>query len=89
MKLKQLEQNLKGLANQKRLLIIKFLIEKKQASVSDIAEHIDLSFRSTSKHLNILFKLDIIDQRREYTYIFYRISDTLSDVVKDFLKYLA
>mgnify|MGYP001584905057 CR=1 FL=1 len=63
--LKNLEKIFRGFANRRRLHIIQFLLKKKEASVSDIAEEIRLSFKSTSKHLALLRQLDVLDNRQE------------------------
>ncbi len=50
---RELEKQLKALANRRRLAILKYLKSKREASVGDIAEEINLSFKSTSKHLAV------------------------------------
>lgn len=59
--MKQLERIFKGLANRRRLSIIKTLLKQKVMTVAEIAEKINLSFKATSKHLVILRQLDIVD----------------------------
>ncbi|HEY4526907.1 MAG TPA: metalloregulator ArsR/SmtB family transcription factor [Candidatus Paceibacterota bacterium] len=56
----ELERVLKALANRRRLMIIKFLLSKKSASVGDIADHIKLSIAATSRHLRQLANADIL-----------------------------
>lgn len=80
--MKQLERILKGLANKRRLAIIKLLARSKELPVASIAEHIRLSFTSTSKHLSILHHLDIIERRQESLTVYYRLSDSLPAVAK-------
>ena len=48
------ELKYKVLANRRRLAIIAYLDKKTKATVGQIAEHIHLSFKATSKHLQIL-----------------------------------
>lgn len=86
--LKGLEKIFRGLANRRRLHIIKFLLRKKEASVSDIAKEIRLSFKSTSRHLFVLRQLDILDSRQEQLWVFYRISPSLSPLMRDAIKYI-
>lgn len=57
-----LERILKALANKRRLAIIQYLGQEKEATVGDIAEHIKLSFKATSKHLGILANVDIVEK---------------------------
>ena len=86
--LKNLEKIFKGLANRRRLHVIQFLLRKKEASVSDIAEEIRLSFKSTSKHLRVLRQLDILDNRQEQLRVFYRVSSSLFPLIRDVIKYI-
>ncbi|OGG80643.1 hypothetical protein A3A39_04110 [Candidatus Kaiserbacteria bacterium RIFCSPLOWO2_01_FULL_54_13] len=63
--MKDLERVLKALANGRRLAILKFLARKRRASVSDIAEIIKLSFRSTSRHLSVLKNAGVVQKEQE------------------------
>ncbi len=85
----QLEKILKGLANRRRLAIIKLLNGKKEIAVADIAREIGLSFTSTSKHLGILRQLDILDRRQESLTVYYRLANPLPPVVKSLVPYLS
>lgn len=87
--IKNIEKILKGLANRRRLSIIKYLLNEEEATVANIAENINLSFKATSKHLLILRQLDIIDSRQQSLSVFYRVSDTLPRIVKDISKYIS
>ena len=80
--MKQLEKIFKGLANRRRLQIIRVLAKKKELPVATIAREINLSFTSTSKHLALLRQLDIVDRRQESLTVYYRISDSLPDVAR-------
>jgi DNA-binding transcriptional ArsR family regulator len=73
---RELEKILKALANKRRLAILKFLKSKREAPVGEIAEKIHLSVKSTSKHLNRLSSVDILDKEQRSLQIFYRISET-------------
>ncbi len=87
MKTNNLEKILKALASRRRLAIIDYLDRKKIATVSDIAEKIDLSFRSTSKHLAILSAIDLVVKTQRGTYCYYRLGDTsiLNKKLKDLM----
>lgn len=87
--MKQLEKIFKGLANRRRLAIIKLLSGKKEMAVADIAEKIALSFTSTSKHLGILHQLDILDRRQESLTVYYRLANSLPPVVKLLIPYIS
>ncbi len=60
--MKELERQLKALANRRRLGIVKFLGKAKSASVGEIAKEIKLSFKSTSRHLAVLRSADIVSR---------------------------
>lgn len=53
----------KALANERRLRILNRLNKFNPLTVSAIAEHIRLSFRSTSRHMQILYAAGLV--RRE------------------------
>lgn len=80
--MKQLERILKGLANRRRLAIIKLLARSQELPVASIADHIRLSFTSTSKHLSLLYHLDVVERRQESITVYYRLSGSLPSVVK-------
>lgn len=77
-----------ALANEHRLRII-CLLESGERSVSDLAQHLDLSQSSLSQHLARLRKAGIVATRREGVTIFYGVTDqdslalakSLSDLV--------
>jgi len=80
--MKQLEKIFKGLANRRRLAVIRLLARERELSVADVAERIKLSFTATSKHLGILRQLDILDRRQEGLTVYYRLADSLPLIVK-------
>jgi ArsR family transcriptional regulator, arsenate/arsenite/antimonite-responsive transcriptional repressor len=71
---KEMEKNLKALANKRRLDTIKFLKSKKQAAVGEIAEKIKLSPKATSKHLKILYLADILEKEKRGLEVYYRVA---------------
>lgn len=71
--MKNLERLLKALANHRRLAIIKYLKKSKEATVGDIAEHIKLSFKATSKHLNVLATVDIVEKEQKGLHMWYKL----------------
>jgi len=82
MKEKNLERQLKALANRRRLAILKHLKDNREAPVARIAEAINLSFKSTSKHLGILAALEIIEKEQRSLQMFYRLVDVNPPAVK-------
>ncbi len=69
--MKEYERILKALANRRRLAIVALLKKRNEATVGDIAENIKLSLTSTSKHLNMLARVDILDKRQRSLEVFY------------------
>ena len=74
MKEKDLEKIFKALANRRRIAIIRFLKKQKEASVGEIAEEIELSFKATSKHLNILATADFLEKEQKSLQMLYRLN---------------
>ncbi len=72
--MRKLEKILKALANRRRLAILKYLKENKEAPVAEIAGEINLSFKATSKHLGILSAVDIIEREQRSLQMFYHLS---------------
>lgn len=72
--MKELEKILKALANKRRLAILKYLKKNQPATVTNIASEIDLSFKSTSKHLGVLSAADIVEKDQRSLQMFYRIA---------------
>ena len=80
--MKEHEKILKALANRRRLQILKYLKDKKLATVTLLAEHIKLSFKSTSKHFAILFGAGIVDQEQKSLSMFYSLANPLPKLAK-------
>lgn len=80
--MRKLEKILKALANRRRLAILKYLKEKKEAPVAEIAHEIDLSFKATSKHLGILLAVDIVEREQRSLQMFYCFSGDQDPAVK-------
>lgn len=81
------ERYLKSLANSRRLAIVKFLSKGKKSTVGNIATHIKLSLRATSKHLIILSAVDIVDHEQEGLLMFYKLN-TPHPILKSVLQFL-
>lgn len=79
--MKKLERKLKVFANRRRLAIIKLLLRNKEMIVSDIAIAIKLSFKATSKHLNILANADVLDKEQRNLEMYYRINKNNDSVI--------
>lgn len=75
--MKKLTAIFKVLANERRLRILKILLVRKELSVSEMANKIGLSYKSTSKHLIILEKAGFLQYRMEQMHTFYSINNKL------------
>ena len=75
--MRDIEQIVKGLANGRRLAILKHLRYRREASVTDISGAIKLSFRSTSRHLSKLSSARLIEHDQRGLQVFYRLSTDL------------
>ena len=69
-----MEKILKSIANRRRLVILNCLQGKRELPVGNIAKQIKLSFRSTSKHLSILYASDLLDKEQKSILMFYRLN---------------
>jgi len=80
--MRQYEKILKALANKRRLEIVKYLKESKEATVGDIADHIKLSFKATSKHLAVLLSADIVEKEQRSLSCFYTLTVKLPPLAR-------
>ena len=65
---------LKSLANPRRLQIVLLLKKQRNLNVAAVAERLDLSFRSTSKHLLNLEGAGLIERKHQSREVFYLLS---------------
>ena len=82
------ERILKALANKRRLTILAHLKQTREATVSAIATHIKLSFTSTSRHLNLLARADILDKRQTGLEVYYSLSQDIPPLARIILDFL-
>lgn len=88
MKDKELESDLKALANRRRLAIVRFIKKKKEASVGDIADEIKLSLKSTSRHLAVLFSAGLLEREQRSLQVFYRTASDIPEPVRRVVSFL-
>ena len=86
--IRELEKILKALANRRRLAILKYLKEEREASVGEISGEINVSFKATSKHLAILTAADIVERDQRSLQMFYRISANSKSIIRVILSLL-
>ena len=80
--IRELEKQMKALANKRRLAIVAYLKKAREASVGDIAGEIRLSFKATSKHLGVLYAAGIVEKEQRSAEVFYRLAETLHPATK-------
>ncbi len=85
MKIKELERNFRLLSGRKRLEILKYLSDNKTHSVGDIASYIQLSLKSTSKHVLLLAQGDLLERKRVGFEVLYRSSEDFPAYFKPIL----
>lgn len=82
------EKQLKAVANKRRLAILGFLKEKDSMCVGDIASRLGLSFRSTSRHLGILYARNLIDKEQNSLTVYYILAPSLPVGIKEIIDQL-
>ena len=85
---KKLERVLKATANRRRFNILAHLKKEKELTVGEISEHINLSFKSTSRHLSLLFAADLVEKTQRGSEMFYRLGDNLHPTVLEILRHV-
>jgi DNA-binding transcriptional ArsR family regulator len=83
----QIEKILKAAANRRRLKILRYLKDHKRVSVSELAGHIKLSFKSTSRHLAILRNTDLVETEQVSLTILYSLSSSAPKVLEQILSH--
>jgi len=66
------EKTLKALANRRRLAIIRLLTTGEEKPVGAIVESIKLSYKSTSKHLGVLYTAGLLEREQRGSEMYYR-----------------
>lgn len=84
--MKNLEKLFKAFGNTSRLKILGYLKKHRFASVVEIASETKCSYKATSKHLSILYRVDIVDREQVSYEMHYRLSDKLDPAVSALLK---
>lgn len=75
--IKYLSQVFKIFANEQRLAVVSLLKLKGEKSVGQIADHLEISFKTASKNLLFLTKKGILKRRYDGSFVLYKISDNL------------
>jgi DNA-binding transcriptional ArsR family regulator len=86
--MRELEQQLKALANRRRLLILKILKPQRHLSVGEIAREIKLSFKATSKHLVILYTANLVEKEQESLTVRYFLRSQIAKGIRHIIEVL-
>ncbi|MEI6191350.1 MAG: winged helix-turn-helix domain-containing protein [bacterium] len=88
--LKLLWAELKIIADENRLGILKYLKKKKSASVGEISDQLKISFKATSKHLLFLVKKEILFRQPDNPFVIYSLSSNSnqSKLIKSVISFL-
>jgi len=79
---------LKALANEKRLKILKLLLDNGEYNVMEISEELKMPFRTISRHLERLRSADLVEFRQQGLQNYYSIPDLDQTMIKDLLKFI-
>ena len=71
---REIERVYKAVANRKRVLIVRYLQAVRTATVGDIAKAIRLSFKATSRHLQLLSGTGYVTSEQHGLYVYYSLS---------------
>ena len=85
--MKDAEKMLKAFANRRRLAIVKYL-KRGEATVGEIAEEINLSFKSTSRHLTVLQTADILERDQRSLQAYYRLASSQNTIARTIINSL-
>ena len=85
---KQLGEILKILSEKQKLAILIFLKAKGGRSVGQIADHLEISFKATSKHLLRLTKERILARRYDGNFVLYEIAVSLPEPARLIISHL-
>ena len=80
-KIKKLIETFKIFTNKHRLEILK-LLKMGEKSVGQIADHLEISFKATSKHLLFLSEKGILTRRYDGPFVLYSISKNISGIIQ-------
>ncbi|MFH1670973.1 MAG: metalloregulator ArsR/SmtB family transcription factor [Patescibacteria group bacterium] len=86
--IRNLEQQLKALANARRLGMLAYLKKGGDATVGDIAGAVRSSIQTASQHLRILKAAGVVEYKRRAKYVTYRLSLKQEEPVKKILALL-
>jgi len=84
--IKKVNKIFKSLGNERRLKILSLLLTEGSMSVSDVSEKLNLSLKSTSKHLIILDRAGFVESKQVGLSRIYDIDDEVRELLTFFFK---
>lgn len=76
----------RGLGNPNRLRILKLLNEHDEMSVTELADELGISFKNTSRNLQILLNLDLVQYQGKKDRVYYSLNAHMIDTIKTILR---
>ena len=86
MEVNELMRLFKAAANKRRLEILRLLITEGEKNVSDVCEHLGISYVSASRHLLQLERVGLLKNRQQSLWVYYSINDTSSESCREILE---
>src|SRR3989344_7085784 len=83
---KRWTQIFRAFGNPNRVLIVKILARGKRMGVSGIAKKLDISIKTTSKHLIILSNLDVLNSLGRHNHVFYELNPRAPADIREAIK---
>lgn len=62
--------------------MLRYIKDHKEASVGEVAEHMKLSLKATSKHLALLAAADLLEKEQRSVQMFFSISPNIPDIAR-------
>ena len=78
----QLERVVKGFANHRRLEILELLAKKPELSVFDIAEELNINFKTAPEHIRRLAIAGLVLKRSDANSVRHKLTDRGSTILK-------
>lgn len=86
--MKELMKEIEIFNNLNRLKILKFLKDKGERPVGDVADNIETSFKTASRQLLYMAKRGILKRRYDGSFVFYKISGNLPKISDSIISHL-
>ena len=86
--MKQLERTIKAMANRRRLAVVKYLKQRRKATVNELSHEFRISFKATSKHLGILAAAGIVDREQVGLNMLYSLAPDMPAAARAILSHL-